>query len=382
MSIDPAQTRAFDRPGPTTRRTAHQHSRGAAPGWRLGIAVALGLIAAALLAAIAWHEYHPRALVEAEAEYRRNDFAAALRTAQGHLARRPFSRSAALTAARCLSRLDRPEQAEPYYQKAGRLDVDDQHTRAFAMVLTNRREQAIRAYQEILAARPDDVLALRRLAAVQISQTRWSEALALANRLIKIPAGVVIGHTLAGVVHHDTGNPEQAVFEFERVLELDPGLVQMPLTPRAMFWTDFGQDLLTMGRADEAQRFLHRALRECGDAKIADRLGLSYYQQGAIDDAELCWRLALQWEPDRAETLWRIGRLELQRGRPEEAVTPLRRAVELEPNAVGPVYSLSIAYRRLDRLDEAERLRKQADRLRAGSPPPAGGMGALPGPIQ
>lgn len=120
---------------------------------------------------------------------------------------------------------------------------------------------------------------------------------------------------------------------------------------------------------DEAQRLLHRGLREGEDAGLEDLLGRTFYHQGALGDAERCWRLALDLDPNRADTWWRIGRLALQRARPEEAVEPRRRAAELEPKAVGPVYSLSLAYRRLGRLEDADRLREQAIRLRARRAP-------------
>jgi tetratricopeptide (TPR) repeat protein len=343
------------------------------------VAWAGGLVVLALTAMFVWSELNPAALRDAEAAYRRNSVELALTRARDHLASRPSSRAAALIAARCLSRLDRPDQAEPFYQKAGRLSLEDQHGRALALVRGNSRKQAILAFQEILARSPDDVLALRRLAAVQISESLWSDAIATAARLIEIPEGAVIGHTLAGVVHHNTESPEQSVAEFGRVLELDPKLERMPLTPRTMFWVYFGQDLLTIGRPAEARRLLDRAMNEeGGNPKIADLLGQSHYQQGAVDDAERCWRLALEWDRNRAETWWRIGRIELQRGQIEEAISSLRRANELEPTAVGPVYGLSMAYRRLGKKEEADRLQAEADRLRIRSGPPRGGMGAMP----
>ena len=163
-----------------------------------------------------------------------------------------------MLAARCLSRLGQLDQAEPLFQKAVPLDLEDQHIRAFGLVVNNRREPAILAYREILERRPDDVLALSRLAAVLISESRWDDVLEASERLIKIPAGTVIGHTLAGVVHHNTGDSELAVFAFSRVLELDPELKQMPLKPRSMFWTEFGHNLLEVGRWAEARRCLNR----------------------------------------------------------------------------------------------------------------------------
>jgi tetratricopeptide (TPR) repeat protein len=360
--------RAVPAPSPS-RRTAPARRR-----WRW-VTIAGGLIAAGLLAAFAWTEFHPTALAEAESAYRRNNPEAALNIAVGHLARRPFSRHAALLAARCFSRLGRPDEAEPYYVKAGPLALEDRHIRAYALVVNNRREPAIRAYQEILARWPDDVLALSRMAAVLISESRWDDVLRAAERLIKIPEGAVIGHTLAGVAHHNIQDSELAVFAFDRVLELDPELKRMPLKPRSMFWIEYGHNLLAVGRWDEARRYLHRALGEGDDAKVADLLGQSYYLEGALDDAEQCWRLALQWDPDRFGTWWRIGKLELQRGRPAEAIEPLRRAAALEPRAIGPLYSLGLAYRRLGRNEESDRLMEQAKHLR-GSPasPPRGGM--------
>ena len=118
--------------------------------------------------------------------------------------------------------MGRPDEAEEFYRKATPLDLEDLHIRAYALVLANRREPAIRAYRDILDRRPDDVLALSRMAAVLISESRWAEVLDVGRRLIQIPDGAVIGHTLTGVVHHNTRDPELAVFAFDRVVALDP----------------------------------------------------------------------------------------------------------------------------------------------------------------
>ena len=373
MPPDPSRPSTLEVSESPPGADARRRRRATAPRrrWRRRVAIVAGLIAAGLIAAFAWSESYPKALAEADAAYRRNDLETALRIAKGHLARRPFSRYAALLAARCLSRLSRPDQAEPYYQRAGPLGLEDRHIRAYALVVNNRREPAIRAYREILAFRPDDLLALSRMAAVLISESRWGDALETANRLIKIPAGAVIGHTLAGVVHHNTSDSELAVLEFDRVLALDPELKRMPLKPRSMFWTEYGHNLLSVGRWDDARRHLSRVLGEGDDAKVADLLGHSYYLEGALDDAEQCWRLAIRSDPNHFGTWFRIGKLEIQRGRLTEAIEPLRRAIALQPQAIGPLYSLSLVYRRLGRREDADRLAEQIKRLRgkATTPP-------------
>ncbi len=60
----------------------------------------------------------------------------------------------------CLSRLDFPDEAERYYQKAGPVDVKHANVRAYAILRANRREDAIAALQAILKRDPRD---LRRL---------------------------------------------------------------------------------------------------------------------------------------------------------------------------------------------------------------------------
>ena len=188
------------------------------------------------------------------------------------------------------------------------------------------------------------------MAAVLISQSRWAEALETADRLMKIPDGAVIGHTLAGVVHHNTGESEQAVVEFDRVLELDPALERMPLKPRSMFWAEFGMNLLAIGRVDEAQRHLapRRSARAMtprsptcsasptiskGSSTTPSDAGGSHCGGTKTASTAGCGSASSQ----------------LQRGRPAEAIEPLRRAAAIEPDAVGPMYSLSLAYRRLGR---------------------------------
>ena len=198
---------------------------------RRWVRVVCGLLAVGCLVVLAGSWFYFRTLTDAETAYHRHDLVTALRLTRQHLARWPFSRSAHRIAACCLSRLDQPDEAEIEYKAARPLDLDDQHVRAFGLVKGNRRDDAIQAYSEILKHRPEDVMALRRMAAVQISERLWEDALSSAERLIKAPGGTVIGHTLAGVVNYNMNEPERAVVAFSHVLDLDPELKEMPLNP-------------------------------------------------------------------------------------------------------------------------------------------------------
>src|SRR5262249_60168161 len=100
------------------------------PGVRMR-ALSFVSILIALSVGTAWNVTRSEALAEAERAYARVELVDCLQHALDHLERRPWSRDAALLAARCLSRLDYADQAEPYYRRAGRLSLNDQQIPAY-----------------------------------------------------------------------------------------------------------------------------------------------------------------------------------------------------------------------------------------------------------
>jgi tetratricopeptide (TPR) repeat protein len=334
----------------------------------------LGLFVLSGCAALtAWVRTRSEALEEARRAYARNDLARCLQHALDHLARRLWSGEAALLAARCLSRLDYADAAEPYYRRAGPLDLGDLQIRAYGLVRGNHRQRAIEAYEQILARWPDNVTALRRLAAVQLSMSNIPQLLALAQRLEKVPGGAALGATLRGVVAHNDKDYEQAVTAFERVLELDPDLHEMPL-PRGLFWSEFAEDLLAVGRFEETARHLTRALESGPDAHLMDLLGRAYFLQGTLDEAERCFRQAAEWDPGDYAPHLDLAKIELQRQRYGEALKHLDRALTLSPRQIDVLYARARAFRRLGRVVDAVVVEETIKQLRE-HPPAASGPG-------
>ena len=165
-------------------------------------------------------------------------------------------------AARCLMRLGRAPEAEAYYQKAAPLDLADAQVRAYNLVNLHEPKQAASAYDELLSRWPDDVLALKRLAAVRMAMKQWRDVLKLADRLIAIPGEEVAGQTMAAIAHHELKHLRSG--HHSRHCEcsrLDHELKRMPL-PRTLFWNNLALDLIAVGRTDEARRYLTRALAQ------------------------------------------------------------------------------------------------------------------------
>ncbi len=313
-----------------------------------------------LLAVTAWNLTRSEALQVARRAYARGELTAALRAALDHLDRRPWSREAARVAAACLSRLDFAEAAEGYYARAGTLDLNDLQIRAYGLVRGNHRAKAIRAYEQILERWPGNVTALRRLAAVQFSENNIPQLLGLADRLIKIPGGAPIGHTLRGAVAHVERDREIAVAAFDHVLEVDPELKLMPL-PRREFWSFYAADLIKVGRSEDAERYLKRALEESPDAELMNTLGRAYLQQGRLDEAERCFKEAAEWDRKDATALFNLGKIDLMRKHFESARDHLEQAHRREPQRIDVLHDLSRAHRLLGQTAESARVDREIE---------------------
>jgi tetratricopeptide (TPR) repeat protein len=295
------------------------------------------------LARGAWFAYRFDPLRRARTAYVARDYRTALRMTRDHLQRWPGDSRAMLMAARCLTRLGQSRQAEEFYRRSGPLELDDLQDRAYGLVLIGQPQQAAETYCEILERRPEDVLALKRLAAVYMELSQWKEARTISERLMRIPSGEVTGHTLAGIGFHVSKHAEQAVASFQQVLQLDPDLKEMPL-PQPLFWNHLVLELIALGRTAEARGYLERTLAKKEDAGLRELLGVAYEKEGSLDEAERCWRQALTLDPNNADTLLDLGRLALGRKRFDEAVAMFERAAELSPDSIDPVYNLSRAY--------------------------------------
>jgi tetratricopeptide (TPR) repeat protein len=338
-----------------------------------GLVLLIGLSALTV-----WTVTRSAALAQSRQAYARGELVSCLEHALDHLQRRPWSREAALLAARCLSRLDYASQAEVYYRRAGRLSLSDSQIRAYGLARGPHPEQAIPAFREILERSPDNVTALRRMAAVLLAQKDTEQLLKLAARLDRIRGGEVVGSMLRGVVYHNQRNHQQAVAAFERVLELDPELGEMPAS-RSLFWNHFTDDLAASGRIEEAGQYLSMVLENTLDAGLMNRLGETFFLQGNLDSAESCFRQAALLDSTGYAPRWNLAKVALQRRRPEEALPHLNEARPLAPGHYGVLYTLASVYRQLGRTADVQRVQEAIRELReTPAPAPRPVKGAWP----
>ena len=320
-----------------------------------------------------WNAQEMRDLQRIRQAYDRKDIVTSLRLACDYVDRHPNHAEAALIAARCLSARVFPREAERYYQiaeRGGALSLEDEHRRALGWARTRLPEEAAARYQAILAAHPDDALAMRRFAALEWGRGRPDEASRWAKALTEHPdpKEQAAGWELLSGYLRERGDRAASAEARERLVKLDPELNGLS-RPKLEFWREFAGDLILLGRHDQAAEWLANSARAetSGDPDLLDLLGICRFQQSRDAEAERLFRRSMNINEDRATPWLYWGRLALRRNRPADAAERLEIANRLLPDHYEIVYNLSVALQMLGRTEQAAQWREKAERLRSDS---------------
>ena len=147
--------------------------------------------------------------------------------------------------------------------------------------------------------------------------------------MLATPGGTVVGQTLRAVVYHNDQNHQEAVAAFEKILDLDPELKEMPLA-KTLFWAHYTDDLIGSGRLQDARAALKKYLATTQDADLMNRLGQIYVLEGSFEDAEPSFLLALDLNSNQFAPYVGLARLALPHD-PKAALEHLQQAKLLAP---------------------------------------------------
>src|SRR3954451_16721984 len=87
------------------------------------------------------------------------------------------------------------------------------------------------------------------------------------------------------------------------------------------------------------------------DSVLAEAMTL--HQAGRFAEAARLYRAILERDQDHADSLHLLGLVTTEQGDPEAGITLIRRAMTVRPGCAPHYNSLSHAYRRLGRLEDA-----------------------------
>jgi tetratricopeptide (TPR) repeat protein len=312
-------------------------------------------------------EYHYQ---KAEQALERSVFAdrdANLSTARQHLdaclAVRGDSADTHLLAARAARRAQAYDDAEMHLQRCKQLggvpqaiDLEWALLHAQRGEMKSGEEQVLE--EDVARDHPDSVLILEALARGYAKTYRLTEAVrCLTHRLEIQPENAQV--LLDRAALYQFTNSEHDSFEdYARAYELDSQNEQARrgLADALVYFHRARQ-------ADEHYQFL--LTRHPDDVSVLRGLARCKMEEEPEDlaDARPLLEQALALESANGSVLAERGRLEMLLGRPSDAESWLRRAVELTPYERMPVYQLSLCLQQLGHTQEAEKLRTRVDAI-------------------
>jgi tetratricopeptide (TPR) repeat protein len=192
---------------------------------------------------------------------------------------------------------------------------------------------------------PDSPAILEAIARVYLRQTRYLEALGCLNQLLEQTPDSVRALDWRGWVGVQLDHRDQAILDYERLLELQPNRSDIRLR--------LAQLLVESNHWSEAGPHLERLLVELPDnPELIAALAPYRVVQTRHEEARELLDAALQKHPDHFDLLFQRGKLELTLGNPAEAETWLRKALAAKPHDGEARYSL---YQSLQRQPDHER---------------------------
>lgn len=165
-----------------------------------------------------------------------------------------------------------------------------------------------------------------------------------------------------GRMAHMRDRDETAITHFRRALrKVDLG----PEGPtEAAIYLHLGRSQERLGDVEAARESYRSALSaDSSYAPAHAELSVLYRRRGALEQALSHARRARAQDGENGYYAYLEGAALLQLGRSEEALAPLREAVEKNPGHRGSVQDLARALYRTDRTDEAERYFARSDTL-------------------
>ena len=194
--------------------------------------------------------------------------------------------------------------------------------------------EAIAAYREVIAQRPDLELAHRHLAFLHWSRGEAGEAIATLTRArdAGIASPAVAGQL--GIYLAESGAAEEAVPLLEALVAGD----RPPLDPLNALGIAYAR----RGDAASALEIFERVLARDPDSAMAhENIGAVRVQQGDREAAEAAFARAVALAPRSSRAHAGLGVVQLQSGDRPAAVASWTRAVELDPSNFDALYNLA-----------------------------------------
>ncbi len=302
--------------------------------WIWPILVGCILVVVGFLACEGWAYWQERsarrALAEEHWDEAQRHIDLALRVRQGWV-------STELLAARIARLRGAYSEAEQHLSRCGPHDDMSEQVQLEWLLLRCQRGEVDELAPNLLALvdrhHPESTSILESLADIYMRQTRYFEALRCLNRWLELTPDAVRALDWRGWVSNQLDHRGQAIEDYERALELQPGRSDVRLR--------LAEILVDSSRHGEAVPHLERLRQEQPtNPEVLVALARCRLVQLRKDEACALLDAVLEAHPDHFDALLYRGKLEMQSGNDIEAERWLRKALERSPRDPEARYTL------------------------------------------
>lgn len=216
---------------------------------------------------------------------------------------------------------------------------------------------ALRAYQALLSANPNETRARYYLANILARQHEWERAIAEYIVVLQTDPQFIAARYKLGLAYWATQRHKESYNTLIQCARQQPndGGVFLSL---GIVLTDLGQLNLSIKAFERAAQLLPTA------PLVHYRLGRALIAAGDEDRAMLVWQTALKLDENWQAARFDLGVLYLKRGRYYEAARTFENLYKQLPQDVETAYLLGVAYKEIGRLDETGQLLEKVIRAK------------------
>jgi tetratricopeptide (TPR) repeat protein len=332
-------------------------------GWLWLLLACSLLLVSGLLAREGWGYWQERSARQAMAE---EHFEDASRHINQALRVRGRSVSTHLLAARIARLRAAYPEAEEHLDCCGHLDGMSDPVQLEWLLLRCQRGEVDELAPGLLALtdnhHPDSVVILEALAGVYMRQTRYPMAIRCLDRWVELTPDSVRALDWRGWVFNQLDHRAQALNDYQRALELQPG--------RSLVRLRLAELLVESARHDEAVQHLERLRGEQpANPEVLVLLAQCRIVQSRTDEARELLDSVLAEHPDDGDALLQRGKLEQANENFDDAERWFRKALEGTPLNIEARYSLYLCLQAQPNKQDAareERARWERDRTTKG----------------
>ena len=283
----------------------------------------------------------------------------ALEHARAALDLAPDDVSSLFNAVQAMIRLQRFEPALPLAERLNRLAPEMVEARALMGAVLRglgRVSAALSWFEAALTLTPDEPELKVEIAVCIGRLGDGRAALKLLNQVLEALPAEPNPYYRLGARAWEAGSPHLALRCFQQ------GLVRFP--DHAMLCAGLGIVLQTMGQPAEALFYSRRATElDANYAPAWFHSGLSHQSLRQREEAEACYRRCIEIDPGNGQALLHLAGLIKDKGRGDEAIDLLRRAVTHERHWLPAFMNLFEFLKEANEFEEAEKVLADAEKL-------------------